>query len=464
MRTPAGRPFVGRAGQLLTKIIEAMRWRRDEVYITNVVKCRPPDNRTPLPAEVEKCSPYLLRQIELIRPKRHRDLGKGGDGLLHPRPEEHGGTKGSVRRSPGHQDHADLPSFLCRPQRRQPGNQEDGLAGYADGDGIPWQEVTVFAEVVFPLPVDRSFHYGIPEALRPAIKPGCRIVAPFGRRMMTGFVVAVVEGKPAAAFELKDISEVLDKTPSFSPGFLRFTKKLSARSFSPWGEVLAAALPPTLVPKDRTKVLLTAAGREALEKGSLGKRERKLASFLPRGRGLSPAFLAKKMEVRSLSSLILRMETEGLLSVRTVPSRRGKQILAAGPGRTSRQLELDFVRTGRRPRLRSTSWIRAGGSGSFYLFGSREAREAAYAGLIRSSFGARGRVLYLAPGDRSQRGGSYPPEGDSGGPGSRPSQPAFEDPARGRMEKACRGPGGSGRRDALGPPGPSFGPSTDHRR
>lgn len=48
----AGRPFVGRAGQLLTKIIEAMKWRREEVYITNVVKCRPPDNRTPLPAEV----------------------------------------------------------------------------------------------------------------------------------------------------------------------------------------------------------------------------------------------------------------------------------------------------------------------------------------------------------------------------------------------------------------------------
>ena len=71
-----GRPFVGRAGQLLTKIIEAMKFRRDEVYITNVVKCRPPSNRTPVREEVEKCKAYLLAQIELIQPKVIVTLGK----------------------------------------------------------------------------------------------------------------------------------------------------------------------------------------------------------------------------------------------------------------------------------------------------------------------------------------------------------------------------------------------------
>ena len=79
-----GRPFVGRAGQLLTKIIEAMNWRREEVYITNVVKCRPPDNRTPLPDEVETCSPYLVRQIELIRPKVIVALGKVATDVFIP--------------------------------------------------------------------------------------------------------------------------------------------------------------------------------------------------------------------------------------------------------------------------------------------------------------------------------------------------------------------------------------------
>jgi primosomal protein N' (replication factor Y) len=257
--------------------------------------------------------------------------------------------------------------------------------------------VTVFAEVVFPLPVDRSFQYGLPENLLPAIKPGCRVVAPFGRRMLTGFVVAVVDGPPAGGFELKDIHELLDKTPSFSADFLRFTKKLSARSFTPWGEVLAAALPPTLVPRDRKRVSWTSAGREALEKGTLGKRERKLASFLPRGKALSRAFLAKKMGVKSLSSLLARLEKEGLLAVRTVPSRPGKKVPAAGGGRTSRQLELDFAPAALSATAAVERRIEGDGSGSFYLFGTREAREAAYARLVRRSFGARGKVLYLAP-------------------------------------------------------------------
>ena len=64
-----GEPFVGRAGQLLTKIIEAMGYRRADVYIANVLKCRPPQNRTPLPDEMNNCRPYLLEQIDAIKPK-----------------------------------------------------------------------------------------------------------------------------------------------------------------------------------------------------------------------------------------------------------------------------------------------------------------------------------------------------------------------------------------------------------
>jgi len=64
-----GEPFVGRAGKLLTQMIEAMGLRRDDVYICNVVKCRPPENRTPEPDEIETCSPYLLRQLDVIHPQ-----------------------------------------------------------------------------------------------------------------------------------------------------------------------------------------------------------------------------------------------------------------------------------------------------------------------------------------------------------------------------------------------------------
>ena len=64
-----GEPFVGRAGQLLTKMIEAMGFQREDVYIANVLKCRPPNNRNPEPDEVEQCEPFLMRQIASIQPK-----------------------------------------------------------------------------------------------------------------------------------------------------------------------------------------------------------------------------------------------------------------------------------------------------------------------------------------------------------------------------------------------------------
>lgn len=64
-----GQPFVGRAGQKLTQIIEAIGLSRSEVYITNVLKCRPPGNRNPLPGEVRACEPYLIEQLRLIEPK-----------------------------------------------------------------------------------------------------------------------------------------------------------------------------------------------------------------------------------------------------------------------------------------------------------------------------------------------------------------------------------------------------------
>lgn len=64
-----GIPFIGRAGQLLTKIIQAIDMTREEVYIANILKCRPPNNRNPEIGEIEKCYPFLLQQINVIRPK-----------------------------------------------------------------------------------------------------------------------------------------------------------------------------------------------------------------------------------------------------------------------------------------------------------------------------------------------------------------------------------------------------------
>src|SRR6476619_4229202 len=71
-----GAPFVGRAGQLLTDIIKAMKLTRDDVYIANVIKCRPPENRNPEPDELDACRPFIRRQVELIKPKVIVTLGR----------------------------------------------------------------------------------------------------------------------------------------------------------------------------------------------------------------------------------------------------------------------------------------------------------------------------------------------------------------------------------------------------
>jgi len=71
-----GKPFVGRAGQLLTKMINAMQLKREDVYICNVIKCRPPENRDPLPQEIAACESFLIQQLDIIQPKVIVALGR----------------------------------------------------------------------------------------------------------------------------------------------------------------------------------------------------------------------------------------------------------------------------------------------------------------------------------------------------------------------------------------------------
>jgi uracil-DNA glycosylase family 4 len=79
-----GRPFVGRAGDLLVKLLASIQWRRDEVFITNIVKCRPPDNRDPQPDEIAACQPFLRRQLEALDPALVVTLGRHSMGRFMP--------------------------------------------------------------------------------------------------------------------------------------------------------------------------------------------------------------------------------------------------------------------------------------------------------------------------------------------------------------------------------------------
>lgn len=79
-----GRPFVGRAGDLLGRLLGSIGWRRDDVFITNIVKCRPPDNRDPEPDEVAACAPFLRRQLEVLDPALVVTLGRHSMGRFRP--------------------------------------------------------------------------------------------------------------------------------------------------------------------------------------------------------------------------------------------------------------------------------------------------------------------------------------------------------------------------------------------
>ena len=91
-----GLPFVGAAGQLLTKMIESIGFRREDVYIANVIKCRPPGNRDPKPVEVASCEPFLKRQIELIRPSIICAMGRFASQTLLQTDESMGRLRGRL--------------------------------------------------------------------------------------------------------------------------------------------------------------------------------------------------------------------------------------------------------------------------------------------------------------------------------------------------------------------------------
>lgn len=106
-----GKPFVGRAGQLLTKMIIAMGLSREEVYIANIIKCRPPENRNPAPEEIAACQPFLLRQIEAIRPKVICALGSFSAQTLLQTQQKISALRGHFHDFPGVAGVKVLPTF-----------------------------------------------------------------------------------------------------------------------------------------------------------------------------------------------------------------------------------------------------------------------------------------------------------------------------------------------------------------
>jgi DNA polymerase len=131
-----GRPFIGRAGDLLVKLLGSIGWRREDVFITNIVKCRPPDNRDPEPDEIAACAPYLTRQLEVLDPAMVVTLGRYSMARFMPgvRISQAHGTVRSVDPATGARDAMVLAMYHPAAALRTPAIERES---YADAATIP---------------------------------------------------------------------------------------------------------------------------------------------------------------------------------------------------------------------------------------------------------------------------------------------------------------------------------------
>lgn len=131
-----GRPFIGRAGDLLVKLLTHIGWRREDVFITNIVKCRPPDNRDPEPDEIAACAPYLARQLEVLDPAVVVTLGRFSMARFMPgvRISQAHGTVRAVDPATGARDALVLAMYHPAAALRSPAVERES---FADAATIP---------------------------------------------------------------------------------------------------------------------------------------------------------------------------------------------------------------------------------------------------------------------------------------------------------------------------------------
>ena len=277
-----GEPFVGRAGQLLTKIIEAINLRREDVYIANVIKCRPPQNRNPEPDEVEQCEPFLFRQIDVIKPKVIVALGKfAAQCLLKTTDADHADPRPRVPLPRRHSD-ADVPPGLPAPE---PVQQARGVGGHEarpraagrrrepDLTFAPPGPPVRFVAVAVPIPQLDALTYRVPDGV-----PRRRWARACACRSARGSSPAVWWARPrrrGPASRPRTVQEVLDETPFIPPAVVELCAWVADYYMAGLGDAVAVALPPGAKArasgyKTRRLVALTAHGIARRGRASAG--------------------------------------------------------------------------------------------------------------------------------------------------------------------------------------------------
>lgn len=257
----------------------------------------------------------------------------------------------------------------------------------------------LYAEVIFPLPLSQKFLYRIPEIWINRAKVGSRVLTLFHNRTLTGFIVGLKKRLPTARIKLKDVIEVLDEEPIFTPNFLTFTRKLSEHYYSSWGELLQAALPSSFILKSKSRVFISEKGREFKDDKSLSPEERKLLGLFKQN-SYSNVYIKKKMGLKNLSSLLASLESRELISIeKEIPQIVRKKIDVPSEGPT--QLEMDFSLFLDKASIQATrdifSSIGREVFSPFYLYGPVEKREAVFFNLMKEILGLKKSSLFLVP-------------------------------------------------------------------
>ncbi len=257
--------------------------------------------------------------------------------------------------------------------------------------------MTLYADVILPLPLSQAFSYAVPPEFEGQIQPGMRVLVPFGERLLTGFVIRARAKKRREDLKLKAISEVLDEAPFFSSRVLSFTEKLSRYFFLPWGEILQAAVPPSFLIRSRASLILSQKGFEAFGQNLLSEEEKAVA-LLIREKACRPRFLERRLNLKNTAAVLARMEKKGLILVKKEVRRVRRRKESEVPSPPA-QLELDFSfdRTLRRPGDIIHQAMAGKNFAPFLVFGSVGRREAVYFELIKRTLLDGGRVLYLIP-------------------------------------------------------------------
>lgn len=171
-----------------------------------------------------------------------------------------------------------------------------------------------FCEVSFPIPLLRTFTYRLPDHLVDKVKVGSRVLAPFGSRQITGYVLEIKQMEKEPDFEVKEIISLKEGALKFSEPFIDFVKELAGRSLSSPGQLLDLAEVAEEQEKIKVEIILTAKGRSELEKEELKGRKKEILELL-KERRLSPLYLRRKTGLKNVNAYLKELAGEGLIEI-----------------------------------------------------------------------------------------------------------------------------------------------------